>query len=85
MLEKTAWSKLLTCDVIVAATDNHTSRMLLNTLSAQYLIPQVWVGSLIELDGTTISRLAVTCVLCCRAEATMLDVFEKNRPRRGLL
>lgn len=54
VLEKEAWSKLLTCDVVVTATDNHASRMLLNTLSVQYLLPQVSVGSLIELDEATI-------------------------------
>lgn len=35
---------LKTCDLLVVATDNHSSRMALNRLSAQYLIPLVHVG-----------------------------------------
>jgi molybdopterin-synthase adenylyltransferase len=48
ILEQPAWSTLLGCDLIVTATDNHSSRFLLNTLTEQYLIPQISVGSLIE-------------------------------------
>lgn len=48
VLEKSAWKSLLKTDVFVTATDNHASRMLLNTLSQQYLLPQVSVGALID-------------------------------------
>lgn len=50
VLERRAWSGLLDCDLIMAVTDNHSSRMLLNTLTEQYFIPQVSVGSLIETE-----------------------------------
>jgi len=48
ILHERAWSSLLTSDLIIAATDNHASRMLLNAFSQVYLIPQVSVGALIE-------------------------------------
>jgi molybdopterin/thiamine biosynthesis adenylyltransferase len=48
VLEKRAWKSLLKTDVIVTATDNHASRMLLNALSQQYLLPQVSIGALID-------------------------------------
>ncbi|MBN1935634.1 MAG: ThiF family adenylyltransferase [Anaerolineae bacterium] len=35
---------LKACDLLIAATDNHASRMLLNRLAAQYLIPLLHVG-----------------------------------------
>ena len=43
-----AWKKLLDLDIVITATDNHASRMFLNVLSQQYLVPQVSVGTLIE-------------------------------------
>lgn len=52
ILERRAWRRLLRVDVIVTATDNQASRMLLNVLSQQYLMPQVSVGTLIDtVDG----------------------------------
>ena len=36
------------CDLLIAATDNHSSRMALNRLSVQYLIPLVHLGFNIE-------------------------------------
>lgn len=51
VLEKSAWRQLLKTDVIVTATDNHASRMLLNVLSQQYLLPQVSIGTLIDTAG----------------------------------
>jgi molybdopterin-synthase adenylyltransferase len=51
LLEPDCWPMLLDCDLILAATDNHSSRFLLNALSEQYLVPQVSVGSLIEVDA----------------------------------
>lgn len=53
VLERRAWRSLLNVDLIVSATDNHASRMLLNAISQQYLLPQVSVGALIDTkDGT---------------------------------
>jgi len=48
VLQKSAWHSLLLTDLIVTATDNHASRMLLNALSQQYLLPQVSIGALID-------------------------------------
>ena len=48
LLRRENWSKLLDCSILIAATDNHSSRLLLNALSEQYLIPQISVGSIIE-------------------------------------
>ena len=48
VLERSAWRSLLKTDVVVTATDNHASRMLLNALSQQYLLPQVSIGALID-------------------------------------
>jgi molybdopterin/thiamine biosynthesis adenylyltransferase len=50
VLHRSVWTGLLDCDLIVTSTDNHMSRMFLNTLSEQYLIPQISVGSLIETE-----------------------------------
>ena len=35
---------LTTCDLAIVATDNHASRLIVNALAAQYLIPLVHVG-----------------------------------------
>jgi hypothetical protein len=40
---------LKACDLLIIATDNHSSRMALNRLAAQYLIPLVHVGFNISL------------------------------------
>ena len=50
ILDREAWPPLIDCDLILAATDNHSSRFFLNALSEQYLLPQISVGSLIEVD-----------------------------------
>ena len=47
----TAWQRLRDADIIVAATDNHASCMLLNALAHQYLVPLVSVGTLIRTHG----------------------------------
>ena len=43
---------LKSCDLLIAATDNHSSRMALNRLSVQYLIPLVHVGFNISVTGS---------------------------------
>ncbi len=48
ILRKSAWRSLLKTDIFITATDNHASRMLLNALSQQYLLPQVSIGALID-------------------------------------
>jgi molybdopterin/thiamine biosynthesis adenylyltransferase len=41
---------LKSCDLLIVATDNHSSRLIANQLSVQYLIPLVHVGVNIEVD-----------------------------------
>lgn len=93
VLSKAAWSRLLDCDLIVAVTDNHTSRMLLNTLSQQFLIPQVSVGSLIELDGANLRtagghiRVVLPgtghhCLICSKIIDPTEVYYERTPPAR---
>jgi len=46
-----ALQALKSCDLLVVATDNHSSRLIANRLSAQYLIPLIHVGVNIDVDG----------------------------------
>lgn len=39
-----SWSRLRDCDLLVAATDNYSTRMLLNQLAYQYVIPLISAG-----------------------------------------
>jgi molybdopterin/thiamine biosynthesis adenylyltransferase len=48
VLNRRAWRALISSDLIVTATDNHASRMFLNVVSQQYLLPQISIGSLID-------------------------------------
>lgn len=48
VLSRSAWRTLRSVDLLITATDNHASRMLLNVLSQQYLLPQVSLGALID-------------------------------------
>lgn len=74
-----ALDALRTCDVLIAATDNDASRMVLNALAAQYLIPIVHVGVNLGVDGegrfedvsgeVALPALGTWCLLC----AGMID------------
>lgn len=46
-----SWRRLRDVDLIITATDNHSSRMLVNMVSQMYLVPQVSVGTLISTDS----------------------------------
>lgn len=46
--KRRAWRRLLDCDLIITTTDNNYSRLFLNILTHQYLIPQISVGALID-------------------------------------
>lgn len=48
LFEPGAWQKLRDQDILIASTDNHSTRMLLNSISHQYLIPLVSVGTQIK-------------------------------------
>jgi molybdopterin-synthase adenylyltransferase len=41
---------LKSCDILIAATDNHSSRLIANRLSVQYLIPLIHLGVNIDVD-----------------------------------
>jgi molybdopterin-synthase adenylyltransferase len=41
---------LKSCDLLIVATDNHSSRLIANRLSLQYLIPLIHVGVNIDVD-----------------------------------
>jgi molybdopterin/thiamine biosynthesis adenylyltransferase len=77
VLEKRAWRALLATDLIITATDNHASRMLLNALSQQYLVPQVSIGTLIDTKdgkieggyghvGVVLPGHSRPCLLCAK-------------------
>ncbi|MCX6580012.1 MAG: ThiF family adenylyltransferase [Candidatus Aminicenantes bacterium] len=51
VFEPAAWQKLRGVDLIIASTDNHSSRMLLNTIAHQYLVPVISVGTLIDTEN----------------------------------
>ncbi len=65
---------LTACDLIIAATDNHASRLTLNALSCQYLLPLVHVGvnldvmddgAFIDISGEfAIPDTGAWCLLC---------------------
>lgn len=48
VFEPAAWQKLRGVDLIVASTDNNSSRMLLNAVAHQYLVPLLSVGTRIK-------------------------------------
>lgn len=48
VFEPQTWQKLRDVDIIVAATDNHSTRMLLNSIANQYLVPLLSVGTFIR-------------------------------------
>ena len=50
VFDRDALHALKSCDLLIAATDNHSSRMALNRLAVQYLIPLVHVGFNISVD-----------------------------------
>jgi hypothetical protein len=71
---KRALNALKKCNFLIAVTDNHASRLVLNALACQYLIPLVHVGVNLERgeDGTfqdvsgefAIPPLGEWCLLC---------------------
>jgi hypothetical protein len=42
---------LKSCDILIAATDNHSSRLIANRLSVQYLVPLIHLGVNIDVDA----------------------------------
>jgi hypothetical protein len=83
--------KLLTaCDLIIAATDNHASRLTLNALSCQYLIPIVHVGvnlergdegSFHDISGEfAIPNIGAWCLLCANIINTEQATWDLASP-----
>jgi molybdopterin/thiamine biosynthesis adenylyltransferase len=83
---ESATSELKTCDLLVSATDNYYSRLFLQTVCEQYLIPLINLGVIINSDGEEIidafgdfqlflpgSKDA--CLLC----AGLINMTEVNR------
>lgn len=55
---------LASCDLLIAATDTHASRLVLNALSCQYLIPLVHIGVNLETQTpTTLADVSGECAL----------------------
>lgn len=52
VFEPDAWRRLRDVDVIVVATDNYATRMLLNQVSVQFLVPLVSCGVQIRTNGS---------------------------------
>lgn len=48
--DRSAIQALKSCDLLIAATDNHSSRLVTNRLSVQYLIPLIHLGVNIDVD-----------------------------------
>ncbi|MBW4512445.1 MAG: ThiF family adenylyltransferase [Scytonematopsis contorta HA4267-MV1] len=83
---ESATSELKTCDLLVSATDNYYSRLFLQTVCEQYLIPLINMGVIINTDGEKIIdafgdvQLFLpgsedACLLC----AGLINMTEVNR------
>ena len=83
---ESATSELKTCDLLVSATDNYYSRLFLQTVCEQYLIPLINLGVIINTDGEKIIdafgdvQLFLpgsedACLLC----AGLINMTEVNR------
>jgi hypothetical protein len=90
-----ALSALRTCDVLIAATDNDASRLVLNALSAQYLIPIVHAGVNLGVDGegnfddisgeVALPELGTWCLLCGAMIDAMRAAQDLARPEERQL
>jgi molybdopterin/thiamine biosynthesis adenylyltransferase len=70
---------LLQCDVVIGCTDNHWSRMVLNTLAYQYHVPVIDCGVEIQPGGASGGRVSwlypgMPCLWC-------LDILDAERIR----
>ena len=64
VLSSRAQGALKHCDLIVLATDNHSSRLVVNRLAVQYLIPLVHVGVNLDVDEEgNLTDISGECVL----------------------
>ncbi len=86
--------RLLGCDVVVCATDNHASRLVLNRFAFRELIPVIDCGVLVDCDADGLAGVfarctwvapGAPCLLCLgridaeRAAAELLDADEAAR------
>lgn len=56
VFDPAAWQTLRGCDLLVAATDTNATRMMLNALSFQYLIPLVSAGTYIRTENGAVAE-----------------------------
>jgi molybdopterin-synthase adenylyltransferase len=85
-----ALSALTNCDLIIVATDNHASRLIVNALAAQYLIPLVHVGvnlaanadgGLEDISGeVVIPEWGAWCLACAGIVSSEQAGWELARP-----
>ncbi len=91
-----ALKQLKECDLLIAATDNNSSRLVLNALACQYLIPLVHTGVNLEIDDkknfkdisgeVAITELGSWCLLCSEIIDTQRASWELASPgERSLL
>ncbi|WP_157863401.1 HesA/MoeB/ThiF family protein [Bradyrhizobium tropiciagri] len=58
VLDQSAAEKLFECDFVFCCTDNHGSRMILNQIAYQYLLPTIDVGIRIDAEEGRIKAMA---------------------------
>ncbi|WP_271575155.1 HesA/MoeB/ThiF family protein [Bradyrhizobium sp. CCBAU 11361] len=58
VLDQSAAAKLFECDFVFCCTDNHGSRMILNQIAYQYLLPTIDLGIRIDAEGGRIKAMA---------------------------
>lgn len=94
ILERTATEAALSCDFLFSCTDSHGSRMLLNQIAYQYLIPCIDMGVAIVADAGVVNRIAgrvqmlapgLPCLACGQLldpEAIRLDFLPEETRRK---
>ncbi|WP_298885591.1 ThiF family adenylyltransferase [uncultured Bradyrhizobium sp.] len=58
VLDQSAAARLFGCNFVFCCTDNHGSRMVLNQIAYQYLLPTIDVGIRIDAEGGRIKAMA---------------------------
>jgi hypothetical protein len=90
-----ALRQLKGCDLLIAATDNDASRLALNALACQYLIPLVHVGVNLQVKGDggfedisgefAIPPLGTWCLLCAGIIDSQRAAWDLARPEERAL
>lgn len=88
---KKATSNLKTCDILISATDNYYSRLFLQTVSEQYLIPLLNLGVIINISDGKVSDVfgdaqlflpgsEQACLLCANQNFKKFRKSDKKSP-----